>query len=68
MHAGEVCGVVTKTAEILDAVITTQIPPNMVVLFEQHLCYGRGPTAAPHYCDVSYHVVLLVYIQVEISS
>ena len=53
MDAGEVGGIVSEALEVLNAVVPAKVPPNVVVLLEQHLGNRRCPAAATQYCYVS---------------
>ena len=50
MYTGKICRIVTKTAEILDAVFTTHIPTNVMGMIHHNLGYGCCPTTATADC------------------
>ena len=53
VDASEVCGIVSEALEVLDAVVSAKIPPDVVILLEEHLGNRRCPAAATQYCYVS---------------
>ena len=53
VDAGEVCGIVSEALEVLDAVVSAKVPPDVVILLEEHLGNRRRPAAATQYCYVS---------------
>ena len=50
VDAGEVGRVVTQTTEVLDTVVATHIPANVVGVTHHNLGYGRCPAAATDDC------------------
>ena len=53
VYAGKVGGIVSEALEILDAVVSAKVPPNVVILLEQHLGNRRCPATAAQYCYIS---------------
>ena len=53
MHAGKVSRIVPEPLKVLDAVVPAKVPPNVVILLEQHLGDCRCPASATQNCYVS---------------
>jgi len=44
---------VSEALEVLDAVVSSKVPPDVVILLEEHLGNRSCPAAATQYCYVS---------------
>ena len=58
VHAGKIGGVMAHATEILDTVIATHIPADMVGVTHHNLGYGCCPAAATDNCYLTYVVHL----------
>ena len=67
-HAGEVRGVVPLALELFDGIGATHIPIQMVHLLEEHLGYGRCPTATAQHGYIAQIVHSLNALRADLRS
>ena len=58
MNARQIAGVVSQTLELVNAVLASHVPGDMVHLFEHNFGYRRGPTSAAHNGYGSTHIAI----------
>ena len=67
MQPRQVGWVVSEPLELLDAVVTTDVPVNRVFVVEHNLCNGRCPTATSHDCDSSTSLELHILVRLTFN-